>query len=89
VRVVERPGEDTGAAADGTFTLKLPAGTYTLEAIFLGYKVAARQVVLPRNQRVAFRLVRRKRRCRPVSKRGRCQQSRLSAKSACMWLITP
>ena len=58
VRVLERPGVGTGVEANGAFTLRLPAGTYTLEASFLGYGAASRQVVLTRNQRVAFRLVR-------------------------------
>jgi outer membrane cobalamin receptor len=58
VRVVEQPGVGTGVAASGAFTLTLPAGTYTLEASFLGYKTAVRQVVLTRNQRVSFQLAR-------------------------------
>jgi hypothetical protein len=58
VRVVELPGVGMGVAADGAFALTLPAGTYTLEASFLGYKTVARQLVLTGNQRVAFRLVR-------------------------------
>jgi hypothetical protein len=58
VRVVEQPGIGTGVAASGAFTLTLPAGTYTLEASFLGYKTAVRRVVLTRNQRVSFQLAR-------------------------------
>ncbi len=58
VRVLEQPGVGTGAEADGTFALRLPTGTYTLEASFLGYGTASRRVVLTRNQRVVFRLVR-------------------------------
>ena len=37
MRVRELPGVGTGANAYGFYSLTVPAGTYTLEASFVGY----------------------------------------------------
>ena len=56
VRVVELPGVGTGANAYGFYTLTVPAGTYTLEASFLGYTAQRRSITAQASQRVNFKL---------------------------------
>ncbi len=56
VRVRELAGVGTGANAYGFFTLTVPAGTYTLEASFVGYKTQQRQLTVTASQRLDFRL---------------------------------
>jgi hypothetical protein len=56
VRVRELPGVGTGANAYGFFTLTVPAGTYTLEASFVGYATQARQLNVTASQRLDFKL---------------------------------
>jgi hypothetical protein len=56
VRVRELPGVGTGANAYGFFTLTVPAGTYTLEASFVGYTTQSRQLNVTASQRLDFKL---------------------------------
>jgi hypothetical protein len=56
VRLRELPGVGTGANAYGFFTLTVPAGTYTLEASFVGYATQARQLNVTASQRLDFKL---------------------------------
>jgi hypothetical protein len=56
VRVRELPGVGTGANAYGFFTLTVPAGTYTLEASFVGYATQQRQLTITASQRLNFKL---------------------------------
>lgn len=56
VRVRELPGVGTGANAYGFFTLTVPAGTYTLEASFVGYATQQRQLTITASQRLDFKL---------------------------------
>jgi hypothetical protein len=56
VRVRELPGVGTGANAYGFFTLTVPAGTYTLEASFIGYTTQSRQLNVTASQRLDFKL---------------------------------
>jgi hypothetical protein len=56
VRVRELPGVGTGANAYGFFTLTVPAGTYTLEASFVGYATQQRQLTVTASQRLDFKL---------------------------------
>jgi hypothetical protein len=56
VRVRELPGVGTGANAYGFFTLTVPAGTYTLEASFVGYATQQRQLTVSASQRLDFKL---------------------------------
>jgi hypothetical protein len=56
IRIVELPGTGTAANAYGFYTLTLPAGTYTVEASFVGYKAQPRKVTLDKSQRLDFKL---------------------------------
>jgi outer membrane cobalamin receptor len=56
VRVVELQGVGTTADADGRFALPVPAGSYTLEVRFLGYKVLSRKITATSDQRVDLKL---------------------------------
>ncbi|RZK99788.1 MAG: carboxypeptidase-like regulatory domain-containing protein, partial [Hymenobacter sp.] len=56
VRVRELPGVGTGANAYGFYTLTVPAGSYTLEASFVGYGTQTRQLTLGASQRLDFKL---------------------------------
>ena len=56
VRVRELPGVGTGANAYGFYTLTVPAGTYTLEATFVGYAPQQRQLTASASQRFDFKL---------------------------------
>jgi hypothetical protein len=56
VRVRELPGVGTGANAYGFYTLTVPAGTYTLEASFVGYATQARPLTVSASQRLDFKL---------------------------------
>lgn len=55
VRVRELPGVGTGANAYGFYSLTVPAGTYTLEASFVGYGAQTRAAGAS-SQRLDFRL---------------------------------
>ena len=57
VRVRELAGVGTGANAYGFYTLTVPAGTYTLEASFVGYATQTRQLTVANSQRLDFKLV--------------------------------
>jgi hypothetical protein len=56
VRVRELPGVGTGANAYGFYTLTVPAGTYTLEASFVGYASQPRTLTIGASQRIDFKL---------------------------------
>ena len=56
VRIAELPGVGTAANAYGFYTLTVPAGTYTVEASFVGYTVQPSKVVLTQSQRLNFKL---------------------------------
>lgn len=56
VRVRELPGVGTGANAYGFYTLTVPAGTYTLEASFVGYASQPHTLTIGASQRVDFKL---------------------------------
>ena len=56
VRVLELPGVGTGANAYGFFSLTVPAGTYTVEASFVGYAAQPRAVEARASQRLDFKL---------------------------------
>lgn len=56
VRVRELPGVGTGANAYGFYTLTVPAGTYTLEASFVGFTTQTRQLTVSASQRLDFKL---------------------------------
>jgi len=56
VRVRELPGVGTGANAYGFYTLTVPAGTYTLEASFVGYATQTRPLTVSASQRLDFKL---------------------------------
>lgn len=56
VRIVELSGVGAAANAYGFYTLTVPAGTYTVEASFVGYKSQPRQVTLTQSQRLDFKL---------------------------------
>ena len=56
VRVRELPGVGTGANAYGFYSLTVPAGSYTLEASFVGYVAQARTVSGGSSQRLDFQL---------------------------------
>lgn len=56
VRVHELSGVGTGANAYGFYTLTVPAGTYTLEASFVGYATQTRQLTVTSSQRLDFKL---------------------------------
>ncbi|RZK37767.1 MAG: TonB-dependent receptor [Hymenobacter sp.] len=56
VRVRELPGVGTGANAYGFYTLTVPAGTYTLEASFVGYGTQTRPLTVSASQRLDFKL---------------------------------
>lgn len=56
VRIVELPGTGTAANAYGFFTLAAPAGTYTVEASFVGYAPQQRQLTANVSQRLTFKL---------------------------------
>ena len=56
VRVRELPGVGTGANAYGFYSLTVPAGSYTLEATFVGYVAQARTVSGGSSQRLDFQL---------------------------------
>ena len=56
VRVVELPGVGTGANAYGFYSLTVPAGSYTLEASFVGYGAQRRQLAVAASQRLDFKL---------------------------------
>ena len=55
VRVRELPGGGTGANAYGFYSLTVSAGTYTLEASFVGYGAQTRAAEAS-SQRLDFRL---------------------------------
>ncbi|RZK55898.1 MAG: carboxypeptidase-like regulatory domain-containing protein, partial [Hymenobacter sp.] len=56
VRVRELSSVGTGANAYGFYTLTVPAGTYTLEASFVGYAPQQRQLTVSASQRLDFKL---------------------------------
>jgi len=56
VRVRELPGVGTGANAYGFYSLTVPAGTYTLEASFVGYATQTRPLTVSASQRLDFKL---------------------------------
>ncbi|MBO2009706.1 TonB-dependent receptor [Hymenobacter negativus] len=56
IRIVELPGTGAAANAYGFYTLTIPAGTYTVEASFVGYKAQPRKVTLDKSQRLDFKL---------------------------------
>ncbi|AMR25530.1 collagen-binding protein (plasmid) [Hymenobacter psoromatis] len=56
IRLVELPGTGTAANAYGFFSLSAPAGTYTVEASFVGYAPQQRKLTATISQRVDFKL---------------------------------
>lgn len=56
VRIVELPGVGGAANAYGFFTLGVPAGTYTVEASFVGYAPQQRKLTATISQRIDFKL---------------------------------
>ncbi|MGI4867049.1 MAG: TonB-dependent receptor [Janthinobacterium lividum] len=56
VRVRELSGVGTGANAYGFYSLTVPAGTYTLEASFVGFATQTRQLTVSASQRLDFKL---------------------------------
>jgi hypothetical protein len=56
VHIVELPGVGTGANAYGFYTLTVPAGTYTIEATFVGYQTESRKLTVANSQRLDFKL---------------------------------
>ena len=56
IHIAELPGTGTAANAYGFYTLTLPAGTYTVEASFVGYAAQPRKVTLDKSQRLDFKL---------------------------------
>ena len=56
VRILELPGVGTAANAYGFYSLTVPAGTYTVEASFVGYAGQPRKLTLAASQRLDFKL---------------------------------
>ncbi len=56
VRVRELPGVGTGANAYGFYSLTVPAGSYTLEASFVGFATQTRTLTVNASQRLDFKL---------------------------------
>jgi hypothetical protein len=56
VRVRELPGVGTGANAYGFYSLTVPAGSYTLEASFVGFATQTRTLTVSASQRLDFKL---------------------------------
>jgi hypothetical protein len=56
VRVRELPGVGTGANAYGFYSLTVPAGSYTLEASFVGFATQTRMLTVSASQRLDFKL---------------------------------
>ena len=56
VRVRELPGVGTGANAYGFYSLTVPAGSYTLEASFVGFATQTRALTVSASQRLDFKL---------------------------------
>ncbi|TDN37220.1 collagen-binding protein [Hymenobacter sp. UV11] len=56
VHLVELPGVGAAANAYGFYSLTVPAGTYTVEASFVGYQAQRRKVTAEKSQRFDFKL---------------------------------
>lgn len=56
VRILELPGVAAGANTYGFYTLTVPAGTYTVEASFVGYAPQQRRLTVSASQRLNFKL---------------------------------
>ncbi|WP_233454621.1 TonB-dependent receptor [Hymenobacter negativus] len=78
IRIVELPGTGTAANAYGFYTLTLPAGTYTVEASFVGYAAQPRKVTLDKSQRLDFKLAGGGQELNEVVVTGRSSQANIS-----------
>ncbi|MBU6121315.1 TonB-dependent receptor [Hymenobacter siberiensis] len=78
IRILELPGTGTAANAYGFYTLTLPAGTYMVEASFVGYAAQPRQVTLDKSQRLDFKLASGGQELNEVVVTGRSSQANIS-----------
>ncbi len=82
VRLVELPGVGAAANAYGFYTLTAPAGTYTVEASFVGYPAQRRSATLSKSQRLDFRLTPGGQALNEVVVTGRSSQANISRAQA-------
>ena len=78
IRIVELSGTGTAVNAYGFYTLKLPAGTYTLEANFVGWAAQPRMVTLHKSRRLDFKLADGGQELNEVVVTGRSSQANIS-----------
>ena len=78
IRILELPGTGTAANAYGFYTLTVPAGTYTVEASFVGYAAQPRKVTLDKSQRLDFKLASGGQELNEVVVTGRSSQANIS-----------
>ena len=78
IRILELPGTGTAANAYGFYTLTAPAGTYTVEASFVGYAAQPRKVTLDKSQRLDFKLASGGQELNEVVVTGRSSQANIS-----------
>ncbi|AMR26860.1 collagen-binding protein [Hymenobacter psoromatis] len=78
VHLAELPGVGAAANAYGFYTLTVPAGTYTVEATFVGYQAQPRQLTLTKSQRLDFRLSAGGQELNEVVVTGRSSQANIS-----------
>jgi len=82
VHLLELPGVGAAANAYGFYTLTVPAGTYTVEATFVGYKSQPRKVTLGASQRLDFKLSAGGQELNEVVVTGRSSQANISRAQA-------
>ena len=82
VRLRELPAAGAAANAYGFYTLTVPAGTYTVEASFVGYQARAQPLTLSGSQRLDFRLASSGQELTEVVVTGRSSQANLSRAQA-------